>query len=59
MTKKVILHVLKGAILVGAAAFIGAVVGDVKVLGLDTSQAALLTAGLVALQDYLQEEAKK
>ena len=52
-----IIHLLKGATLVGAAAFIGAVVGDVSVLGLDPTTAALITGVLKAIEGWLSSEA--
>ena len=52
-------HLLKGAVLVGAAATVGAVVGDVQILGLSAQNAALLTGALTVLQSWLADEAEK
>lgn len=57
--KKNLAHLLKGAIMLGAAATLSDIAGNVQVLGLDASTAALVTAVLVAAQSWLTAEAEK
>lgn len=50
-------HIIRGAALLGGAAAVSDIIGNVQILGLNATNAAIITSVLVAIQSWLNKEA--